>query len=122
LPEIYEYLDVSKEANPLLVEAKIRYNEVLMAFNKVLEAYATKRRNIIKLNAKGIAEATSRALSCADTSQSGKVFGETVQSILETTKADEGQRSVGKQVCGVLSKLFPLMKLALGVTGSVADV
>jgi hypothetical protein len=81
-----------------------------------------KKPNVIRLDANGIAEATHSALSCADPSQSGKVFGETVERILQTTKADEMQASVGKRVCSVLSKLFPLMKLALGLTESVADV
>jgi hypothetical protein len=122
LAQTYEYLDVSKDANPILVEAKKQYNEAIMAFDKVFELYASKKPNVIKLDANGIAEATHRALSCADASQSGKVFGEAVQRILQTTKADQMQPSVGKQVCSVLSKLFPLMKLALGLTESVAEV
>jgi hypothetical protein len=122
LPRNYEYLDVSKDANPLLVEAKKQYNEAIVAFDKVFELYASKKPNVIKLNANDISEATHRALSCADASQSGKVFGEAVQRILQTTKADQMQPSVGKQVCSVLSKLFPLMKLALGLTESVAEV
>jgi hypothetical protein len=122
LQQTFEYLDVSKDANPLLVEAKKKYNEAIMEFDKVFELYASKQPNVMRLNANGIAEATHRALSCADASQSGKVFGEAVQKILQTTKADQMQRSVGKEVCSVLSKLFPLMKLALGLTESVAEV
>jgi len=122
LPRTDEYLDVSNDVNPLLVEAKKKYNDAIMAFDKVFDLYSSKKPNVIKLNADGIAEAVRGALSCTDASQSGKVFGETVQKIIQTTKADEMQPSVGKQVCSVLSKLFPLMKLALGLTGSVADV
>jgi hypothetical protein len=122
LPQIYEYLDVSKDSNPLLVESKKQYNEAIMAFDKVFELYGSKKPGVINLNANGITEATHRALSCSDPSQSGKVFGEAVQRILQTAKADQMQPSVGKQVCSVLSKLFPLMKLALGLTETVADV
>jgi hypothetical protein len=37
-----EYLDVSKDANPLVVEAKKQYNEAIMAFDKAFELYASK--------------------------------------------------------------------------------
>jgi hypothetical protein len=122
VPQKYEYLDISKEGNPLLVEAKTKYNEAIVAFDKVYEVYARERPYIIKLNANSIEAATSHALAFPDTSLSGKVFGELVQRMLDTRKADELEYPVRKQVCDVLSKLFHLMRFALGLTGSVADV
>jgi len=122
-PQTDGYLDVTRDANPLLVDAKKQYNEAIRAFDQVFELYASKNTNVVKLNANSIAEGARRALSCTDTSQSAKVFGETVQWILQTTtKADEMQPSFNKHVCSVLSTLFPLIKLALGLTESVADV
>jgi len=91
LPQTYEYLDVSNDANRLLIEAKKQYNEVITAFDKVFEFYASKKPNVINLDANGIAEAAHHALSCDDAPQSGKMFGDTVQRILQTTKANEMQ-------------------------------
>ena len=122
LPQTHEYLDDSQDAPPLLVEAKTQYNKAIMAFDKVFELYASKNPNVVKIDETSIAEGAQHALSCTDTSQSAKVFGETVQRILQTNKAYEMQPSFGKQVCSVLSKLFPLIKLALGLTERVADV
>lgn len=118
----YEFLDVSQEANPLLAEAKKRYSQAITSFDEAFMFYAASNRKVIKLKKNGIVEATHRALSCQDASQSGKIFGETVQKVLQTVETDQTQSAVCAQVCSALSKLFPLMKLALGLTQSVADV
>ena len=102
-----EYLDIFRDANQLLVEVKKQYNETIKVFDNVFELYASKNPDIVKLNASSIAEGAHHALSCADTSQSARVFGETVQRILQTTKAIEMQPSFGKQVCSVLSPPRP---------------
>ena len=94
LPWTDEYLDVSRDASPL-VDAKKQYNEAIKAFDQVFELYASKNANVVKLNANSIAEGTRHALCCTDTSQSAKVFGETVQRILQTTtEAGEMQPSL----------------------------
>lgn len=119
---IYEFLDISQEANPLLAEAKKRYSQAITSFDEAFIFYAAKNPKVIKLNTNGIAEATRHALSCQDTSQSGKIFGEIVQRVLQSVETDQMQSEIHAQVCSALSKLFPLIKLAFGLTQSVADV
>ena len=118
-PVTGNYFDVSREANPLLAEAKTRYNESITTFDKAFTIYASKNQNVKKLDSQEIAEATPSPLY-DDTSQPGKEVGKMVQRILQSIETDKPQ--LGAQVCAVVSKLFPLMKLALGVTENVADV
>ena len=117
-----DVLELSNETNPHLAEAKKHYNEAITLFDEAFKLYIANNPKAINLDSKEIAKATHLALSCQDTFWSGKVFGEAVQKVLDTIETDKTQPSIGGQMSLMLSKLFPLMKLALALTKNVADV
>jgi len=78
--------------NSFLVEAKKQYNDAIWAFNKVFKLDALKNFNVIKLNANSITECTYCTLSNTTTSQSVKVFRETVQRILQTVDTQQFEK------------------------------
>jgi hypothetical protein len=95
-----DFLDASQEMKPLLAEAKKRYNESAVSLDQVLHLYAAKSL-VAKCNAKDFEAIVQMVLDGADT---------------------EVPTSALAQVKKVLSKLMPLIKLALGLTQSGADV
>jgi len=97
LPDIPE---TSSEPNPLLEEARKRYKESTESLDQVYELYVTKKPNA-RLKAKD-----SEAI---------------VQLLLETGGDKVPMLPLGR-VATAVSKLMPLMKLALGLTQNVADV
>ena len=94
-----DILDASRETNPLLAEAKKRYKEATGSMDEVLQLYAAKKPDA-RFKAKG--------------------FETIVQVVLDGANTKAPKLPVPLAVA--LSKLIPLMKLALGLTQNVADV
>jgi hypothetical protein len=92
-------LDASREANPLLEEAKKRYKESTVSLDHVRELYVAKHPH-------------AKAME----------FQELVQVVLDDRTDKVEMLPIARPVATAVSKLIPLIKLALGLTQNVADV
>ena len=110
------------EESPHLTLSKKRYYEAVRECEKAYNQYVAQNENIHGLDSAGIFVAAQKALSCPDTSQAGNVFGDVVEAMLKKLEVDKTKPSISREVGKQMSKLFPLMKFALGVASQAADV
>jgi hypothetical protein len=111
------------QGNPRLREAKGRFLKEVSRFEELYDLYLQKHPAVSSIDMAAVKQAFKEASLNDDNSQSADTFGILLSDVLRRRELSEGVgASNAVKVGKVLTKMYPLIKISLGIAQTAADV